>query len=61
MREETLLSGFDMQESPPWSTGVQTKPPQQREYSGTDSDQMCARVHDDDNEGDGKKINAKRS
>ena len=42
----------DMQESPSWNTGVQARPPQ-HEYSGINSDEMCARV-DDDNDGDCK-------
>ena len=51
MMEETL-SRFDMQESLSRNTGVQVRPPQQCEYSGIDSDEMCV---DDDNDGDCKK------
>ena len=54
MTEETLLPRFDMQESPSLNTGVQVRPPQQREYSGIDSDERCGCV-DDDNDGDCKK------
>ena len=57
MTEETLLPRFDMQESPSLNTGVQVRPPQQREYSGIDSDEMCGCV-DDDNDGDCKKISS---
>ena len=41
MMEETLLSRFDMQQSLSRNAGVQVRPPQQCEYSGIDSDEMC--------------------
>ena len=49
MMEEMLLSRFDMQVGLSRNTGVQVRPPQQCEYSGIDSDEMCV---DDDNDGD---------
>ena len=41
MMEEMLLSRFDMQVGLSRNTGVQVRPPQQCEYSGIDSDEMC--------------------
>ena len=35
------MSRFDMQQSLSRNAGVQVRPPQQCEYSGIDSDEMC--------------------